>query len=233
VTRGDPWDVDWLISHIKYSEGAGDDALVAILARDPGRADSLLKTLAESRHRAVRDWVIWASARVLGDRAVPLLEKLVDDRDPDTRSIARQELEAIDPSFAVTFVPRLYRALSRAKDWYGEPTEAMWRLARLGNKESAPHLLRFAAKFPHGEYGRMMPLVLADYLERPEGIAERIRAHDHTVMFWLVEAATMLDTPGGMAAARELASAPPDEQCAKVFRDPQIAEALDSGVPRL
>lgn len=94
---------------------------------------------------------------------------------------------------------------------------AMWGAARLLDRESVPLLREFALRRDLSAYTRKMALALADYIEDPPSICRRIREHDHDSMFWLVEAASILQIPGSEGAFKAALAAPVDAHCAEII----------------
>jgi hypothetical protein len=94
----------------------------------------------------------------------------------------------------------------------------MYRLARFRDAPSADLFRAFAAKQDPPWFAHRMPIVLADYIEDPASVPRRIRGHDHDWMFWLAEAASLLDIEDGEPALSVCAETAPDE-CREICRD--------------
>lgn len=91
----------------------------------------------------------------------------------------------------------------------------MIKLARVLDPE-APALPRaYAAKFNPGWYPDRMAMVLAEYVEDPVSVVRRIATHDHDWMFWLLQAASVLDVSDYDAALETASSLGLDAVCAK------------------
>lgn len=177
----------------------------------------LLNSLAKYPSGIVRGWV----ASVLGERfgieAVPLLRELVRDRNRDVRDEARWQLEQLGPQYVHELLPGVRADLRKGLDPFGADKFAMFFLARSRDVEAMPLLRRIAEGNDQRHYAYRMPLVIADYIDNPASIVDRIRAHDHEWMFWLVEAADILGASGTDEAFE--AALGFDEECAAIIRD--------------
>jgi len=193
------------------------------LRMEPDRGLAALTALSEHSSQVVRVWAGGVARKEFGRDAVPLLLAMATNRFAETRDFAMQDLEAIDPELLRPFIPEMRRTFRRSKDLYGPGGAAMWRLVRLGDRESAALFREFAAKRDAGRYDHRMPLLLADYLEDPTSLVRRIRAHHHAWLLWLAKAVASLDPPGGEAALRAGADDLPDEECREICRTELIA----------
>jgi hypothetical protein len=215
----DPRDTDaWARRVLAYEGEAEHKRLLAELAAAPDDARVVLEQLAGHRDPVVRAWAGTAAKDVFGDEAVPLLTRLMRDRDADVRDVAREDLIALDPMFEQTLLPAMRKVLQRRKDPWGEDKAAMWRVARLRDRESASILRDYANHFESRHYHHRMPLVLAAYIEDPTSLARRIREHDHDSMFWLLEAARRLQAPGMEEAIVDALELPVDAECVEIIR---------------
>jgi hypothetical protein len=207
------------------ARGHGED--LAELVRDPDRGLAILSALGNHPDRDVRGWAGALASLAFGPAAVPLLKRLVNDPDADNRDAARQDLESIDPAFLLVMLPDLRSVLLHRRDKWGEDRAAMWRVARVRDTASVEILRRYAQHYPSTDYHHRMPLVLADYIEDPERIADRIRAHDHDWMFWLVEAAARLPVPDADGAFSAALAASLDDECEQAIRSRPRQDAAE------
>jgi len=213
---------EWARRIQDYEGQEAYQALLSELRADSVFAFALLDRLAEHQDPVVRMWAGDAEKEIFGRDAVPLLLRLSKDSNPDVRDSARETLIEIDPDFLQAMLPSLRKVLKQRKDLFGEDRAAMWRVAKVRDQESVPLLRAYAKSYEgqHGgrHYGYRMPLVLADYIETPPVIAERIRAHDHDFMYWLVMAASVLPVPGAAEAFEYALALPVDDECAETIR---------------
>ena len=162
----------------------------------------------------VRGWVPKTARRVLGKAAVPLIQKLTNDADPDTRGMAVDELERIDPEFLRGLSPSLRKRLESSDD--GEAISSAWRLAKQHDVAAVPAIDAFRTRFEPSwwQYKAASTILLA--IQDPREIARRIRDHDHEHMMWLSYAATWVDEPEARKALQECAANAPDDHCRTV-----------------
>jgi hypothetical protein len=187
------------------------------LQAQPDRGLATLTALSRHRSEAVRTWAGGVARKDLGRaEAIVLLTDLAKHPRAFTRDLAMQDLEAIDPELLRPFVGDMRQTFRRSKDLYSPGGAAMWRLARLRDRESAGLFRAYAAKRDPGRFDHRMPIVLAVFLDEPNSIAGRIRDHDHEWMIWLVRAATSLDVPGAEDALSAGAAASPDGACRQI-----------------
>lgn len=203
------------VASVITDEDSGAPEISNIIARlrtDLEEAAILLEDLSRHQDADVRFWVAWAARNVLGTSGVPIILRLAQDRDPDVRDGAVQELVELDPEAARSLFPALRRQLA-STDIY-EPVFAMWTLAELNDRESLP-LIRAVADAPEGEYPfhQKTARVICMLMENPREIVERIRSHDHELMQWLTMAARKLRTDEAHAALEECAQSAPDRGC--------------------
>lgn len=191
------------------------------LASRPDHGVAMLQALMLQPSRDVRGWSANTARRELGADAVPLLVELARSRRIGDREDALQQLGAIDLELVRPFIPELRRMVRGDKDLSGPGKAAMWNLARLRDGESAELFRSVAAKFDDDWYKHRMPLVLADYLDDRSSIVRRISAHDHDWMFWIAEAARLLDPPDAEPALVQGSTVLPDTNCRAI-----CAEAL-------
>lgn len=101
----------------------------------------------------------------------------------------------------------------------------MWQLAMARDRHSVPILRGYAERQSSQRYSPYRtPTILADYIEDPSSILRRIREHDHDWMWWLWEAATMLEIPGADEAWVAVLQGPIDGWCLALLlerRDPE------------
>ncbi len=214
-----PNEVDaWARRVQTYRDAEAYRDILAELSRDQAHAMALFDHLVQHRDPIVRAWAGTAAKELYGRGSAPLLLRLTEDREADVRDSAREDLVEIDPEFSRQMLPSLRRVLKRGKDPFGEDKAAMWRVARLRDPESAQILRDYASRKDSRHYAHRMPMVLAAYIEDPALVAERIRAHDHDWMFWLVEAASLLPVPGSAEALAAALALPVDPDCAEIIR---------------
>lgn len=215
----DPRHADaWAHRILAYESAPEYRQLLDELAASPTKAQELLAGLAQFRDPVVRAWAGSAAKEVFGREAVPLLTRLLKDRDPDVRDGARQDLVELDPGFESTFFPDYRRALRGRKDPWGEDRSAMFHLARARDPEAVALLRDYASHYESRYWHNRMPLVLADYIEDPTSVMRRIRNHDHEFMFWLVLATVVLDIADAQVGLVEALDRPIDEACAAIIR---------------
>lgn len=174
-------------------------------------AEEKLGALARSRDVEVRGFVPQAARKILGRNGIPLLMRLLKDRDPDIRGMALDELEQLDPALLVPIVPRLRRQLASKDDY--EVLSTAWTLVRLGDVTSIGPLEAFRDRHESWTWQAKAATVLLLALTSPKEIVERIRAHDHDHMTWLSYAATLIDVPGALDEVRRCAEQGPDKDC--------------------
>ena len=209
--------VDDFASRVKRAwSDAAYGGLRAELRAMPDGGVELLSALAEHSSEEVRVWAGSVARDELGRDAVPLLVKLASHRQTFTRDAAMQDLAAIDPELLRPFIPAMRRMLQRSRTLYSEGGAAMWRLARLQDRESATTFRTYAARHDDRVYDHRMPMVLAAHLEDPDSIVRRIRAHDHEWMLWLAMAAATLALHGSREALEEGATSHPDPACRSI-----------------
>jgi hypothetical protein len=221
VTRRiDRQEVDgWAKRILAYEGEGGYRTLIAELESDRDFAHALLDQLAGHRDPVVRMWAADAAKAVFGLKAISFLSRLTKDSHPDVRDVARENLIGLDPASEQAMLPDLRRVLERGGDPWGEDRAAMWRVARLRDQPSVPILRAYAARYEPRYYHNRMPLVLADYIEDPSSIPRRIGEHDHEWMWWLWEAATLLEIPGSSAAFNAALAGPIDADCEGIIKE--------------
>jgi hypothetical protein len=189
----------------------------------------LLNSLAKYPSGVVRGWV----ASVLGERfgmeAVPLLRELVRDRNRDVRDEARWQLEQLGPPYVHELLPGVRADLRKGLDPFGADKFAMFFLARNRDVDAIPIIRRMAEDKDQRHYAYRMPLVIADYIDNPASVVDRIRAHDHEWMFWLVEAVDTLGASGTDEAFE--AAIGFDDECAAIIRDRPSTRRKPTGEP--
>ncbi len=213
-------DVEDFAGRLKLARSGGSYRRLRDELRDkPDRGTRLLAALMKHRSQKVRSWSANVARKDLGRDAIPLLVEMATDRRLANRDEAMQQLEAIDLELLRPFVPDMRRIFRTAKDLYSPGGAAMWRLVRLGDRESATLFRAFAAGRNPSWYDHRMPLVLADYLADPTTLVQRIIGHDHDWMPVITTAARQLDVPGVDAALRDAANGAPDPECRRICEE--------------
>jgi hypothetical protein len=189
------------------------DALLDELRADRGRAARILDELSRHDSVDVRAWVAWATPQVLGDGGSFVLMGLARDRDREVRDAATEELVALDPDAAGRLVPALRRRLRSHEA--RESVTAMWTLAELRDRDSAPAIRRIAETpdLEHAFHARVAEVVCLVLDDREDEVLWRLRAHDHDYMPWLATAARVLGTDAARSALEQCAAGAPDEEC--------------------
>jgi HEAT repeat protein len=200
--------VEWL-----HDERSGKlaDVLASLRSRPAGEAETVLRRLAEHDDPVIRAWAASAAAQATPERAPPLLDRLMDDPDPDVRNVAVEELRRLDPSRLSRDLPRLLEKLHR-KDIH-EPVTALWTIADLRAREARDDVRRIVEDPYEPFHGRIAEIVLAVLDDDDEAVASRLVAHDHVATPWLARAARVLATPRARRALEKCAASAPDEEC--------------------
>lgn len=174
-------------------------------------AEKAIARLALSPTARERGYVPLAARLVLGEGALPLLLKLLDDSDADVRGEALDQLELLDPSIVQRLAPRLRERLARSNNY--EALSIAWRLAVLKDEAAVALIEDFRDCHPEGNWQhKAADIVLAMLLE-PDAIPRRIRTHDHDHMPWLAYGASLLRTGEAMDALDACADGAPDADC--------------------
>jgi HEAT repeat protein len=202
--------IEWL-----RADKSGDADLETVLAGlrelpEPEAAE-LLSTLARNRSPVIRAWAATAAVRAVPGNARELVERLLDDRDPDVRLVALEELRRLDLSLVRKQLPRLVRQLESPDIW--EPVSALWALADLRATDARASVERVIEQPAEPFHARVAQIVLAVIDGDEEGIATEIEQHDHIAMPWLARAASILATRKLRAVVEQAAAAAPDEEC--------------------
>ena len=214
MTEPSAEEVDAFASLVKRARTASSNrGLAEDLAARPDHGVAMLQALMQQPSAQVRWWSANTARRELRRDAVPLLVELARSKRVGDREAALQQLEAIDLELVRPFIPELRRMVRGDKHLTGPGKAAMWRLARLGDGDSAGLFRSVAAKFDDGWYTHRMPLVLAEYLDDRPSIVRRISTHDHDWMFWVSEAARLLDVPDAEPALAQGSTDLPDADC--------------------
>jgi HEAT repeat protein len=192
---------------------ATDAAIVGALRAD-ANAETILQELAQNPDLEVRGWVPSAARRILGSRAVPLLERMTRDSDVDIRGLALDALEDLDPRLLDPFVGQLHRALQSKDD--AEVIAAAWKLVARGDQQAAEPIAVFRDRYEPWMWQHKAAEVMLLALASPEEIPRRIREHDHEHMTWLANAAIVVATPEGFSALRACSESSFDESCRNV-----------------
>jgi HEAT repeat protein len=188
-----------------------EDVIASLRARPEREAESVLRRLSGHSDPVIRAWAASAAARAIPTRAYVLLEPLLDDRDPDVRSVAVEELRRVDPSTLERQLPRLLAKL-HSEDIF-EPVTALWTLAQLRAEDARADIQQIVEEPYEPFHARIAEIVLAVIDGDDEAIAARIAAHDHDAVPWLAHAGRMLGSQSVRRALEELERSAPDEEC--------------------
>jgi HEAT repeat protein len=188
------------------------------LARHPESAPFLLGQLAGHPDVDVRSWVSGAARALMpAAEAVPILSRLISDKDKDVRDTAITDLIAVDRSAAANaLIPRLRARLGADHEF---PLFAAGHLAELRDYESLP-AIRALAETASRHYVRRGASIVALLLEgREVEVLRRLRAHEHESTWALADVALMVGTPEARAAVEQCAASAPDEECRRECRN--------------
>ncbi|HSL34347.1 MAG TPA: hypothetical protein VK871_11900 [Candidatus Limnocylindrales bacterium] len=217
--RSDP-DVESFAGRIRQTfSRSGYRRLRADLSGRSDRGAALLSALMRHTSQDVRSWAANVARKDLGRDAIPCLEEMARSPRIADQDEAMQQLEAIDRELLRPFIPAMRRIFRRSTDLSGPGGAAMWRLVRLGDRDSATLFRAFAEGRDPRWYEHRMPLVLADRIEQPGSLVQRIASHDHEWMLWLATAARQLDAAGAEAALRDGARSAPDPECRRICQE--------------
>jgi hypothetical protein len=190
-----------------------DEAVLAELRSRPD-AESILQELSRSSDLEVRGWVPGAAREVLGERSVPLVMRMTNDRDADIRDLALQALEAIDPELLDPLIKRLRRNLASKDD--NRVFSTAWRLAERGDLASIGPIQAWQDRYEPWMWQHKVASVILLVLKSPDEVAVRIRDHDHDRMTWLSYAAIVVNTSDSRDALTECSVSAPDEDCRRM-----------------
>ena len=196
------------------SLGDEDDAVALAELRSRPDAEEILEELSRSSDLEVRGWVPGAAREVLGDRSVPLVMRMTNDRDADIRDLAIQSLEAIDPKLLDALTEHLRRRLASTDD--DEVLSTAWRLAQRGDLASIAPIEVWGDRYESWMWQHKAASVILLVLTSPDEVAGRIRDHDHDHMTWLSYAAIVVNTSESRGALTECSVSGPDEVCRRV-----------------
>lgn len=208
--------VDVVVEAVRRALAVEDRSAAAGLLINSGHPRDVLLRLVEHGTNSVRAWIPGLAMEVLGGEAGPVLTKLLDDEDPDTRVMALAALEELDPERLSKEVVRLTRRL-HSRDAH-EALATAWILARIAGYE-AGEAIRSARDSVRSEHWLYYALdaVLA-FATDPSELIARLRAHDHLRMRWLAYGARQLGTEEAFAALEHCASTAEDERCRTMCR---------------
>jgi HEAT repeat protein len=196
---------------LQESSGEEDDQRVLARLKESPDVASVLEELACDSHLEVRGWVPEATRALLGRDAIPLIQRLAEDRDPDIRGLAVDALEAIDPKLLRSLSTSLRKRL-RSKD-ESEVLATAWRVAQAGDFDGVPAIEAFRDRNDLGWWQHKAATVVLLAMQDPAEVPRRIRAHDHDHMGWLSYAATWIDEPDRRPALEFCRDNGPDEGC--------------------
>jgi len=206
--------VEWL-----HDERAGDlDEVIRSLRERPlTEAAAVLRGLARHDDPVIRAWSASAAARAIPERAGDVIEPLLDDRDPDVRDVALEELRRVEPSRLEQELPRLLKKL-RSRDVF-EPVAALWALAELRAPQARDAIERVIERPAEPFHGRVAEIVLAVVDGDERALVSRLGRHEHDATPWLTKAARILGTPRLREAVEQVAASAPDDECRQIARD--------------
>ncbi len=185
------------------------EALLFDLKLDRKHATTVLAALARHDEPELRLFAPEAAADVLGRDAVPILRRLVSDKDSDVRVEALNALIAVDPHSAHDMKEPL-RLRAQSLDLY-EAQAALWALGAIRDNEGLD-VIR-AAKDRDNAIPRNTAIAVELLLTDPGELCRRIEDHDHELMPWLVKAAELLRTKEAQRALEKCAAEAPDQEC--------------------
>ena len=188
-------------------------AVVDFLRADPD-AQAILEELSTDRDLEVRGWVPGAAGQILGEAAIPLIRRMMRDRDTDIQGLAMDALEAIDPTLLDAILPELRRKVRSGN--YSEVVSAAWRLAERGDVETIGLLEAFRDRHESWLAECKAATVILLVLTAPDEVALRIRAHDHDHMTWLTYGAVIVRTAEAIDALEDCRANAPDERCRRL-----------------
>jgi HEAT repeat protein len=141
--------------------------------------------LAQHPEPAVRDWAIWASLAAIGSPAIPLLEKLALDADPDVRSEAMRALVKIDRAWARKLIPRYLHQLESHD--FVEARDAIWRLTQWRDEAARPIIENLAISAAHPVVRANAGVAVLVYAADEDALINGLEASDddHTNMWTL------------------------------------------------
>ncbi len=199
---------------LQHSLTDADDAAVVEVLRADSNAQAILEELSTDRDLEVRGWVPGAAGQILGEAAIPLIRRMMRDRDTDIRGLAMDALEAIDPTLLDAILPELRRKVRSGNS--SEVVSAAWRLAERGDVETIGLLKAFRDRHESwlAEYKAATVILLV--LTAPDEVARRIRSHDHDHMTWLTYAAVTVGTAEATDALEDCRANAPDERCRRL-----------------
>jgi hypothetical protein len=191
-------------------------AAADLLVRSSNPRDALLR-LTRTKAKSVRAWIPSLAVEVLGAEAGPVLVRLLDDQDPDTRVLALGALEEVDPARLSKEVGRLIRRLDSGD--VSEVLATAWFLARIpgANAADAIKLARDSAASPHWLHYALDSVLL--FVTDPNELVARLRAHDHLRTQWLAYGASLLGTEEAFAALGDCAATAEDEKCRNICKN--------------
>jgi HEAT repeat protein len=131
MPRNEPVDAVSVAAELEYGSGRAGEmaALIESLRMDRRQARIVLEDLSDHPSFSVRSWVPRAAKLVLQRDGVPLIKKLVRDRDPDVRDIAIEELLELDPAECRYLAPALRKRL-KSRDVCSASPRSVGRLNR-------------------------------------------------------------------------------------------------------
>src|SRR5258708_3338908 len=204
--------VDEIAAAVMEEGDGGAQRALKELARDNASAPLLLAQLAAYPDVDVRAWVSGTVRSMLpAAEAVPILLRLIRDRDADVRDTAISDLIAVDRTAAAAALVPMLRSRLRTDHEY--PLFAAFHLADLRDHESLP-AIRALADTAARPYVRRYASIAALLLEgREDEILRRLRACEQGSTYSLAVAALIIGTPEARATVDECMTNAPDEEC--------------------
>ncbi len=195
--------------------------LINLLSADREYAGQVLGELADNQDPEIRHWAAQEAADVLGRDAVPILRRLVRDRDSNVRIDALRGLGQVDPGELVPMIPKL-RAETESQDGF-DAQAAIWALGALGDPANLD-VVRAATRRDRAR-PRNTAIAVELLISDPEQLCQRIESHDHDLMPWLTYAAAMLGTERARLALEHCALNAPDGEC-RVYATKRLARFI-------
>jgi hypothetical protein len=203
--------VDEAAAAILHGSKLDIDQLRHDLKTEPDLALGVLGTLAEHSNAMVRDWVTSEAPQALGSRAVALLQRLTEDRDPDVRIDAMRGLVAIDDHWARRLVPKYLEMLKGGN--FVDQLDAIWRLVQFREPTAAIALRRVVdeATVPAVRNNARAGYLVLEGAE--DGLIERLKQHEHALAALWLKALIYLGTQRALNAVEAYARDAPDPEC--------------------
>jgi HEAT repeat protein len=198
------------------------EQLIKELRSDVDGAPAVLEELAGHPAAVVRDWVAWIAPSVIASGAVPILERLVDDKDADVRHEAMSGLVRLDKRWSAKLVPR-YLKMLRSHDPIDQ-VDAIWRLTQFRESSALAALKQIAqtGRYPGLRTNAQVASLVLEGKE-DELIAGLLR-HEHKVVLLWTRGLAYLGTERALNVLRQFAEEAPDAECREHARRSLAAE---------